>query len=349
MDTGAIEQLKIESEGRIKAVSDLKALEEVKNDLFSKKRGKITALMNKMREIPPDRKPAFGKLVNELRDYLQSLLDAKTEELKSAEFDKRIAEEKIDVTLPGRRPLRGGLHPLQSTMQDILDIFSRMGFSIRRGPEAETDWYNFEALNFPPDHPAREMQATIFLEGGFLLRTHTSPVQIRTMESEPPPVQIVAPGVVYRHDDDITHSPMFMQVEGLLVDKGITFADLKGSLIHFLRELFGEKTQVRFRPSFFPFTEPSAEVDIRCVACGGRGCRICKGSGWLEILGSGMVDPAVFEAVNKKRGDNLYDPERISGYAFGIGVERVTMLRYNIGDIRLFYQNDVRFLAQFGG
>jgi phenylalanyl-tRNA synthetase alpha chain len=246
----------------------------------------------------------------------------------------------VDVTLPGRRQPRGRIHPLNRVMAEVCDIFLYLGFEAVTGPEVELDWYNFEALNLPPDHPARDMQDTFYFNDQVLLRTHTSPMQIRTMEKRQPPVRIIAPGKVYRRDSDITHSPMFHQVEGLLVDKHVTFADLKGVLTAFVHQMFGPEVGVRFRPSYFPFTEPSAEVDIQCVMCGGDGCRVCQATGWLEVLGSGMVHPAVFEAVG-------YDPEIYTGFAFGLGVERIAMLKYGIDDIRLFFENDLRFLRQF--
>ena len=246
----------------------------------------------------------------------------------------------VDVTLPGRRLPRGRLHPLNRIMAEVCDIFLHLGFEAVEGPEVELDWYNFEALNLPPDHPARDMQDTFYFSDKVLLRTHTSPMQIRTMEVRQPPVRIIAPGKVYRRDSDITHSPMFHQVEGLLVDKGVTFADLKGVLTAFVHQMFGPEVGVRFRPSYFPFTEPSAEVDIECVMCGGHGCRVCQATGWLEVLGSGMVHPAVFEAVG-------YDPETYTGFAFGLGIERIAMLKYGVDDIRLFFDNDLRFLRQF--
>ncbi len=259
-----------------------------------------------------------------------------------------LKQDRIDITLPGSRWARGNAHPITLVIDEIIDIFWGMGFEIARGPDIEDDYHNFEALNFPKDHPARDMQDTIFVSKDRLLRTHTSPVQIRTMEIRKPPLQVIVPGAVYRHDDDATHSPMFHQVEGFMVDETIAFSDLKGVLSQFLREIFQRDLGVRFRPSFFPFTEPSAEIDIECVICDGSGtnktdqpCRVCKATGWLEILGAGMIDPAVFKFVG-------YDPEKVSGFAFGMGVERIAMLKYGIDDIRLFFQNDLRFLRQFG-
>ena len=254
--------------------------------------------------------------------------------------DEALLRERIDITLPGRAIRTGRLHPIIQVSNQICDIFAGLGFSVVEGPEIELDYYNFEALNIPKDHPARDMQDTFYIEENIVLRTHTSPVQIRTMEKQKPPVRILSPGRVYRPDSDISHTPMFHQIEGLLVDKGITFGDLKGVLTFFVRKIFGEDTAIRFRPSFFPFTEPSAEVDIQCVMCRGTGCRVCGQSGWLEILGSGMVDPEVFKNVG-------YDPEEISGFAFGLGLERIAMLKYGVSDIRLFFENDWRFLEQF--
>jgi phenylalanyl-tRNA synthetase alpha chain len=251
-----------------------------------------------------------------------------------------LEREKIDVTLPGRRIPVGKRHPLTQILDAIIDIFSRLGFEVVEGPEVELDYYNFEALNIPKGHPAREMQATFFISDDVVLRTHTSPVQARTMEKKRPPVRVISPGAVYRCDSDPSHSPMFHQVEGLLVDKGVTFADLKGVLTAFVHQMFGKETKLRFRPSFFPFTEPSAEIDIECFICGGKGCGICSNTGWLEILGSGMVDPAVYKFVN-------YDPEEVTGFAFGLGIERIAMLKFGINDIRLFFTNDLRFLRQF--
>lgn len=318
---------------------------EVLNDLRVKylgKKGSLTSLLRGMGALSPEERPRIGQIVNEVRSELESLLEQRQEELKQAGLAQKIASEKIDITLPGRRIRTGHKHPLTLTLDRIKSVFMRMGFDIVEGPEVESDYYNFEALNLPPDHPARDMQDSFYITSDILLRTHTSPVQARTMQAAEPnsPIRIIAPGKVYRRDYDATHSPVFTQVEGLVVDKGISFADLKGTLELFAQELFGKGVKVRFRPSFFPFTEPSAEVDISCVICSGRGCRTCKGTGWLEILGSGMVHPRVLEMSN-------YDPAQVSGFAFGMGVERVAMLVYGIDDLRLFYDNDLRFLAQF--
>jgi phenylalanyl-tRNA synthetase alpha chain len=275
-----------------------------------------------------------------VKDDLETRVEAALEQAREQAKAERLSAERIDVTLPGRRRARGSKHPVTLVVEEVSDIFAGLGFAVAEGPEIEHDWYNFEALNFPPEHPARDMQDTFFVENNLLLRTHTSPVQIRTMLAKKPPVRIIAPGTVYRCDSDATHSPMFHQIEGLMVDRGVSFADLKGILTIFTNQLFGQKTGVRLRPSFFPFTEPSAEVDIACVICGGKGCRVCKQSGWLEILGAGMVDPEVFRHVG-------YDSEDISGFAFGMGIERIAMLKYGISDMRLLFENDVRFLKQF--
>ncbi|MBI3593203.1 MAG: phenylalanine--tRNA ligase subunit alpha, partial [Nitrospirae bacterium] len=282
----------------------------------------------------------FGKKINDVKQFIETELDLKESGLREEELKRQLAAESIDITLPGKYVPFGREHPINKTLSEVVDIFVKMGFSVEEGPEVELDYYNFEALNFPKDHPARDMQDTFFVSDDIVLRTHTSPVQVRGMEKRRPPVRFIAPGKVYRCDADITHTPMFHQVEGLMVDKGITFSNLKGILEAFLHQMFGPDTPVRFRPSFFPFTEPSAEVDIGCILCNGAGCRVCKGSGWLEILGAGMVNPAVFEHVG-------YDPEEFSGFAFGMGIERIAMLKYSIDDIRLFFENDIRFLRQF--
>jgi phenylalanyl-tRNA synthetase alpha chain len=321
--------------------SNLDGLNELRVKYLGKK-GSLTAVLRGLGALSPEDRPRVGQIVNELRAELEQLIETKSEQLKLSELNRRVTSEKIDVTLPGRRPIIGHRHPLTLTLDRMKSVFLRMGFTVAEGPEVETDYFNFEALNFPPDHPARDMQDTFFVTQDILLRTHTSPVQVRTMQSVPPDsaVRVIAPGRVYRCDYDATHSPVFHQVEGLVIDKGISFADLKGTLQLFAQEMFGSDVKLRFRPSFFPFTEPSAEVDISCVMCNGKGCRTCKGTGWLEILGSGMVHPRVLEMSN-------FDPAVVSGFAFGMGVERVAMLVYGIDDLRLFYDNDLRFLAQF--
>lgn len=325
----------------VAAASDMEALAEVRIKYLGRK-GRLTSVLRGLGSLSPAERPRVGQLVNTLRNELEEAINHRREELKQAELAQKLAAEKIDVTLPGRRPGRGHVHPLMLTLQRIKSVFMRMGFTIAEGPEVETDYYNFTALNLPPDHPARDMQDSFYITDEILLRTHTSPVQARTMQSQPPntPVRIIAPGKVYRRDYDAIHSPMFYQVEGLVVDKGIRFSDLKGTLALFCREMFGQHVQVRFRPSYFPFTEPSAEVDISCVMCNGTGCRVCKGTGWLEILGCGMVHPRVLKM-------SRYDPQQVSGFAFGMGVDRIAMLVYGIDDLRLFYDNDLRFLQQF--
>lgn len=304
------------------------------------KKGALTAQLKSLSSLPPEERPLFGKRVNDLKQLIEAALDAREADLKKSELRSRLLKEAIDITLPGKLIPFGREHPLSRTLAEIVDIFVRMGFSVEEGPEVELDYYNFEALNFPKEHPARDMQDTFFVSSDIVLRTHTSPVQVRGMEKRRPPVRFIAPGKVYRCDADITHSPMFHQVEGLMVDRGVTFSNLKGILEAFLHQMFGPETPVRFRPSFFPFTEPSAEVDIGCILCSSAGCRVCKGTGWLEVLGAGMVNPAVFECVG-------YDPEEYTGFAFGMGVERLALLKYSIDDIRLFFENDIRFLRQF--
>lgn len=306
------------------------------------KKSDVSQAMKLLSGLSPEQRPIVGKQINDVKNLLQEICDRKEQLLVGQEKQRRLAKERVDVTLPGRRLPLGTKHPLTQVMEEIQRIFSGLGFSIADGPEVELDYYNFEALNFPKDHPARDMQDTFFIRDrdDVVLRTHTSPIQIRMMEKLSPPVRFICYGRVYRHDADITHSPMFHQIEGVCVDTHITMADLKGVLHLFVAELFGADTKLRFRPSFFPFTEPSAEVDISCVMCKGQGCRVCKMTGWLEILGSGMIDPNVFRFVN-------YDAEKYSGYAFGMGIERIAMLKYGIDDIRLFFDNDIRFLEQF--
>jgi phenylalanyl-tRNA synthetase alpha chain len=314
-------------------------LEEVRVR-FLGRNGALTQLLRSLGTLPAEERPQVGAAANEAKRALEQLLDTRVAETGDAERRAKRERARPDLTLPGRRPAPGALHPLTRVHDEIVEIFAGLGFSVAEGPQIETDYYNFEALNFPPDHPARDMQDTFFLPGGMLLRTHTSPVQIRTMQAGPPPVRVICPGAVYRRDADITHSPMFHQVEGLAVDRQTSMADLKATLELFAREMFGTGSKIRFRPSFFPFTEPSAEVDVLCFLCGGEGCRVCSQTGWLEILGSGMVHPNVLKNVG-------YDPETYIGWAFGMGIERVAMLKYGIDDIRLFFENDVRFLRQF--
>jgi phenylalanyl-tRNA synthetase alpha chain len=302
--------------------------------------GALTQILKSLGTLPAEERPLVGASANEAKRELEARLDVRLGEMLETERRRERERARPDLTLPGRRPPRGALHPLTRVREEIVSVFMGLGFSVAEGPQIETDFYNFEALNIPRDHPARDMQDTFYLSGETLLRTHTSPVQIRTMRAQKPPVRIIVPGVVYRRDADITHSPMFHQVEGLAVDTRVTMADLKGTLELFARELFGARSKIRFRPSFFPFTEPSAEVDVLCFLCGGDGCRVCKQSGWLEILGSGMVHPQVLRNVG-------YDPEDVTGWAFGMGIERIAMLKYGVDDIRLFFENDLRFLNQF--
>ena len=325
----------------LEQVADVGAVNELRVRVLGKK-GDLTAVLRGMGAMNAADRPRIGQLVNDLRIEFENALQSKHELFKEMELNQRLAAEKIDVTLPGRGRALGRRHPLTLALDRIKDVFLRMGFDIEEGPEVESDYYNFEALNLPPDHPARDMQDSFYITEQFLLRTHTSPVQVRTMQSKLPntPIRIIAPGKVYRRDYDATHSPMFQQVEGLVVGPDIRFSDLKGTLELFCRGIFGDSVKVRFRPSYFPFTEPSAEVDISCVICKGSGCRVCKGTGWLEILGSGMVHPRVLEM-------SQYDPSVVSGFAFGMGVERIAMLVFGIDDMRLFYENDVRFLRRF--
>lgn len=334
-----LEEVKKQAQAELGEISDEVSLQNLKAKFVGRK-GVITDILKGMKDVPAEDRPKMGQLINEVKTAIEDAFDQKAAHLKDEKKKKAIAEEKVDVTLPGRSLPVGAKHPVSQVMEEIISIFEKMGFEVAEGPEIETDYYNFEALNIPKNHPARDMQDTFYISDDVVLRTHTSPVQIRVMEKEEPPIKIIAPGRVYRCDSDVSHTPMFHQIEGLLVDKDITFGDLKGVLTEFLRLVFGEGLGVRFRPSFFPFTEPSAEVDIECVICEGKGCRVCKDSGWLEILGCGMVDPEVFKSVN-------YDPEVYSGFAFGMGIERITMLKFGINDIRLFFENDIRFLKQF--
>jgi phenylalanyl-tRNA synthetase alpha chain len=332
-----IERLQKQFFEACQGISDAQTLESLRIKYLSKK-GLVAEQFQILATLSPDEKPEIGKQLNKAKNAIQNRFIALKKELESS---RNGAVDQIDVSLPGNMPFLGTLHPLMKVLDEIKSIFKGMGFTIETGPEVESDYYNFEALNIPPDHPSRDMQDTFYLPGDLVLRTHTSPVQIRTMEKVQPPVRIIAPGRCFRRDTpDATHSPMFYQVEGLVVDEGISMADLKGVLLALMQKLLGEHTQIRFRPSFFPFTEPSAEYDITCASCYGKGCKICKFSGWLEISGAGMVDPAVFGFVG-------YDAEKYTGYAFGMGLERIAMIKYNIDDLRIFYDNDVRFLTQF--
>ena len=301
------------------------------------RKGLLSQILRKLGSLPPEERPKIGDLANSVKREIESAFEERLSEFALRE--KQTGPE-IDITLPGRFIPPGKLHPISQVSADVCDIFERLGFTIMEGPDVELDYYNFEALNIPRDHPARDMQDTFYISENVVLRTHTSPIQIRTMEKQPPPVRIIAPGKVYRCDSDLTHTPMFNQVEGLMVDKDISLADLKGILTIFIHEIFGEETSIRFRPSFFPFTEPSAEIDIQCVICRGAGCRVCSQTGWLEIMGAGLVDPEVFRMVG-------YNPDEVSGFAFGMGIERIAMLKFGIDDIRLFFENNLRFLEQF--
>lgn len=334
-------QLKHAAEETIKGISDLESLNELKVKTLGRK-GEITTILRGLKDLVGEEKVEAGKTANEVKNLLEDLIEKKSNAIKARELEHKLLTEKIDVSLPGLPLQSGGLHPITRVTQEIKNIFIGMGFSIAEGPEIESDYYNFEALNVPKDHPARDMQDTFYISEEVLLRTHTSPVQVRTMEKMAPqiPVKIIVPGKVYRKDDDATHSPMFNQVEGLVIDERITFGDLKGTLMLFAKQIFGQDVNVRYRPSFFPFTEPSAEMDISCVICKGEGCRVCSHTGWLEILGAGMVNPRVL-----KYGG--YDPEKVTGFAFGMGIERIAMLKYGINDLRLFFDNDKRFLTQF--
>jgi phenylalanyl-tRNA synthetase alpha chain len=343
----SLDNLRDEVVERIGRSASEAEVEQLRVEVLGRK-GTLTGLLRGLKDVPAEERPRRGEELNRLRSFLDQCIDERLQALRAEQRERTLGRERADITLPGNRRARGRIHPLTLAMDEIIDVFLGMGFEIARGPDIEDDYHNFEALNMPKDHPARDMQDTFFVAKNRLLRTHTSPVQIRVMEERKPPLQIIAPGAVYRHDDDATHSPMFHQVEGFMVDRDIAFSDLKGVLTHVLRQIFRADAGVRFRPSFFPFTEPSAEIDIQCVICGGKGsngaqsCRVCKGSGWLEILGAGMIDPQVFRFVG-------YDPEKFSGFAFGMGVERIAMLKFGIEDIRLFYQNDLRFLKQFPG
>ncbi len=337
-----LEQLTAKARDAIEKADSLQALDAVRVGYLGKK-GSLTALLKGLGKLPPEQRREAGQAINEAKRALAALIEARREQLEAEAVAARLAAETVDVTLPGRRQSLGALHPVTRTIERITALWAELGFAVAEGPEIEDDYHNFEALNIPAHHPARAMHDTFYFDAHRLLRTHTSPVQIRVMEQERPPLRIIAPGRVYRCDSDLTHSPMFHQVEGLVVDEAVTFADLKGALDQFLQAFFEqEDLATRFRPSYFPFTEPSAEVDIQCVICGGEGCRVCSHTGWLEVMGCGMVHPEVFRHVG-------IDSEAFTGYAFGLGVERLAMLRYGVNDLRLFFENDLRFLRQFGG
>jgi len=334
-----ISQIEAQAIAAINSAENLQKLEEVRIQYLGKS-SEFTYILRSLGTLSPEERPQVGALVNQTKQRLEQALNEKKALLAKSAQQQKIATEKIDITLPGKGIKRGKIHPLTQVMNEAKNIFIRLGYEIAEGPDVELEYYNFDGLNIPLHHPSRDMWATFFIKDDVVLRTHTSPVQIRVMEKRKPPLAIIAPGRVYRRDSDATHSPVFYQLEGFLVDKNITFGDLKGTLTEFLRQMFGRNRNVRFRPSFFPFTEPSAEVDVECVMCDGKGCRLCKGTGWLEILGSGMIDPNVFKGVK-------IDPEKYSGFAFGMGIERIAMLKYGIDNIRLFYENDLRFLEQF--
>ncbi|MGI6132033.1 MAG: phenylalanine--tRNA ligase subunit alpha [Bacillota bacterium] len=324
----------------IDSAESAEALEEARVRILGRK-GELTALLRQMKQVDPDDRPAFGAMVNAARDRVQQELERRGQAMEARERARKLESDTIDVTMPGRIRPTGDLHPLTQGIREVTQIFVQMGFTVVEGPEIETDFYNFEALNTPPFHPARDVQDTFYINDFVLLRTQTSPMQVRQMEGQDPPVRVVVPGKVYRRDPmDATHSPVFHQIEGLLVDKDVTFADLAGTLTQFARTFYGKDRKVRFRPHYFPFTEPSAEMDVSCALCGGQGCRVCKYEGWIEILGSGMVHPNVLRAVG-------YDPDELTGFAFGMGVERIVMLKYGFDDVRLLYENDLRFLEQF--
>jgi phenylalanyl-tRNA synthetase alpha chain len=334
-----LKALLAEAEAAVAAAIDATTVEDLRVRYLGKK-GLLTEQLKSLGGLPPEERPRVGAFVNRAKELLQEKISARKQHLESTLRDEQLKRERLDVTLPGRGVHQGGLHPITRAMERLETLFMQMGFSIAEGPEIEDDYHNFEALNIPPSHPARAMHDTFYFDAHRLLRTHTSPVQVRYMENNQPPLRIIAPGRVYRCDSDVTHTPMFHQIEGLVVDADVSFADLKGIIGDFLVQFFEKPLKVRFRPSYFPFTEPSAEVDISCVICGAEGCRVCKNTGWLEVLGCGMVHPEVFRHVG-------IDDERWNGFAFGLGVERLAMLRYGVNDLRLFYENDLRFLRQF--
>ncbi|WP_353684025.1 phenylalanine--tRNA ligase subunit alpha [Thermodesulfovibrio sp. 3907-1M] len=325
----------------VKEINEINSVVELVNlkAKYIGKKGIITERIKNLGKLPPEQRKLQGKILNGLKNFIEEALKNKEEELKQKEISEALKKELIDITLPGKDFYSGGSHPVNRTLLEIIDIFRELGFTVEEGPEVELDYYNFEALNIPKNHPARDMQDTFYISEDVVLRTHTSPVQVRVMEKKKPPLRFISPGKVYRCDSDVTHTPMFHQVEGLMVDENVSFSHLKGVLVYFLKRLFGD-IPIRFRPSFFPFTEPSTEIDIGCIICSGAGCRVCKGSGWLEVLGAGMVHPNVFKFAGYPEG-------KYTGFAFGMGVERLTMLKYGIDDIRLFFENDIRFLRQF--
>jgi len=331
--------LKIKAKEELSFIKSTRELGELKAK-FIGKNGEVTALLRGMKDISPENRAEFGKKVNDLKEEISSYFNTFEEQLKNKELQEKLIKESVDVTLPGKKPIGGSIHPLNNVKNKIIDTFCGMGFEIFEGPEIETDYYCFQALNIPKDHPARDMQDTFYISDNILLRTHTSPGQVRTMERKQPPIKILSPGRVYRADDDASHSPMFHQIEGLVVDKGVSLCDLKGLLDEFVKIMFDDETKTRFRPSYFPFTEPSVEVDVTCCKCHGKGCSLCKGTGWIEILGAGVVNKKVLEMSGID--SNIY-----SGLAFGLGIERITMIKYGISDIRTLFENNVKFLQQF--
>ena len=334
-----IEEIRTEAEDELSEARNEGEVEKIRIQYLGKK-GRLTSVLKNLKDLPKEERPLIGNLSNKLKKELETKISDAVQTFVQKQREDKFSKERVDVTLPGRCLPLGSKHPISQVTEKVVEIFSYLGFSLAEGPEVELDYYNFEALNIPKYHPARDMHDTFYISDEVLLRTHTSPVQIRVMEKQSPPVRIICMGKVYRRDSDVSHTPMFHQVEGLLVDEKISFGDLKGVLTVFIHKMFSPDTLVRFRPSFFPFTEPSAEVDIQCVMCGGEGCRVCGHTGWLEILGAGMVNPAVFRMVG-------YDTEKVTGFAFGMGIERIAMLKFGIDDIRLFFENDVRFLNQF--
>lgn len=333
-----VAQLKEQAQSSIESAASLQELEEIRVSLLGKK-GELTEISKGMKTLSPEERPVIGQLVNETREFISQILDEKNNQLKEKEKRARLEQEILDITLPGEEVELGTTHPITETMNFMKDIFIEMGFDVADGPEIEKVEYNFDALNIPETHPSRDITDTFYISDNVVLRTQTSPVQVRYMLEHKPPFRMICPGKVYRPDYDVSHTPMFHQMEGLMIGENISFANLKGILTHFVKKVFGE-TEIRFRPHFFPFTEPSAEMDVQCAVCKGKGCRVCKDSGWLEIMGCGMVDPEVLKAVG-------YDPNEVSGFAFGVGIERVTMLRHGIDDLRAFFENDIRFLKQF--
>jgi len=334
-----LEQLQVDAINAIKSVKDLNGCDDIKVKYLGKK-GEITAILKGLGSASPEERPIIGQKANDVKAAILDAVESKNKELEAAQWNERLLTDHLDVSLPSIGSKVGSYHPINIVIKDTVEILKQLGFSVKEGPEIETDYYNFEALNIPQDHPARDMHDTFYLNSGFVLRTHTSPVQIHEMQNTAPPLKIIVPGKVFRVDADVSHSPVFHQIEGLYVDENVTFGQLKGTLEFFLKTLFGKEKKVRFRPSYFPFTEPSTEVDVECVYCSGKGCRVCKQTGWIEILGAGMVNRNVFRSVG-------YDPDNVTGFAFGLGIERIAMLRYEIPDIRLLYEHDTRFLSQF--